>query len=108
MYINNYYFEEIYDDEKFKYYSGVASWAIGKTLNTFYEKPSETKEYIYEWWRQFIGKTDCIECMGVYYGNCQSFGITAFYDDGKRCGIVRITKDHDRIYFRKGDKNDEC
>lgn len=108
MYINNIYFEDYYDDKKFKYYSIIARWAIGKTLKDFYKNPSILKKHSYEFWRQFICKTDNIKYMGVYYGNCYNFGITAFYDDGIKEGIIRITHEHNQIYFRKDDKNDEC
>lgn len=67
-----------------------------------YEKPSDTKVAIWEYWYNFFGDETHRFCNPfISSRNCFSFTVTFnVYDENfDFIGVARITKDHNRLYL---------
>lgn len=72
----------------------------GKTLDNFYQKPSEIKKAIYADWREWASDP-CIWAFEVISGShfCFSLGAILKNDKGYDIGYIKITKAHNYLYL---------
>ena len=69
--------------------------SIRKRLDTCYEKPSEAKKEIYEWWLRFaISSFDELDNFGIESYNCMMF--TLGWNTSK--GQYYVTKTRQEFY----------
>ena len=72
----------------------------GNTLYKFYERPSSTKQELYEDWRQWKCNTDGVFAFGVSSGNCYTFTLMGCYQDSNyNTYILFITKASNKAYL---------
>lgn len=71
----------------------------GKTLDYYYQNPSNIKRGIYADWRDWYCNTDEVQYMEVISGNTFAFSLGAIYDDGNDTGFIHITKCHNMLYL---------
>lgn len=72
----------------------------GRTLDNFYQKPSEIKKAIYADWREWSSDPQ-IWAFEVISGNWNNFSIGAIFRDehGNEIGYIKITKSHNYLYL---------
>lgn len=72
----------------------------GKTLDYYYQKPSEIKKAIYSEWREWSSDL-CIWAFEVTSGNAFAFSLGAILknEHGNDIGYIRITKAHNYLYL---------
>lgn len=100
MVIGGEYFEVIhtskFDDMDNRDYCGR------RTLWDYYENPSDIKEEIYAEWMQWECETPEVYDLRVTSASCFMFTLGGWYVDpetGEILGYIRITRDHNRVYF---------
>ena len=73
----------------------------GKDLFSYYEKPSEIKQVIYNDWREWCIKTREVYNFEVISGNTFKFTIAMLYEQfaGNERGYIRITREHNKLYL---------
>ena len=71
----------------------------GYGLSHFYQKPSQVKKDIYEYWRKWACNADNVHYLQVRTANGRFFTLEAVYmDDVQVYGYIEITKNHNRLY----------
>lgn len=100
--INGEQFETVKSKHAEKMIENHMKYYNGRTLNNYYQKPSQIKKKIYEYWREWAIDPH-IWAFEVINGSCFMFSIGAIYrnDLGDAIGYIRITKDHNRLFLIK-------
>ena len=71
-----------------------------KTLDYYYQKPSEIKKEIYAYWRDW-SSDPCVWAFEVISGSCSCFSLGAILknEHGYDIGYIKITKAHNYLYL---------